>query len=122
MSKTINSTSYKGEPWKHVVLVWYKSTNMPATFDTVIPKGSWVLVTGVNGYVASHTADQLLQHGYKVRGTVRNTTKNQWIKDLFDRKYGAGCFELVQVEDMTSPGAFDHAVKGKFSQLDTYSC
>ncbi|OJJ05814.1 hypothetical protein ASPVEDRAFT_895034 [Aspergillus versicolor CBS 583.65] len=85
---------------------------MPETFDSVIPNGSWVLVTGVNGYVASHTADQLLQHGYKVRGTVRNTTKNQWIKDLFDRKYGAGCFELGQVEDMTSPGAFDHAVKG----------
>ncbi|OJJ57351.1 hypothetical protein ASPSYDRAFT_154282 [Aspergillus sydowii CBS 593.65] len=84
----------------------------PATFDTVMPKGSWILVTGVNGYVASHTADQLLQHGYNVRGTVRNLARNRWIKDLFDRKYGAGRFVLVQVEDMTSPGAFDHAVKG----------
>lgn len=78
-----------------------------------MPKGSWILVTGVNGYVASHTADQLLQHGYKVRGTVRNLSKNWWIKDLFDRKYGAGRFEIAQVEGMTSPGAFDHAVKGK---------
>ena len=95
-----------------------------ATFDTVMPKGSWILVTGVNGYVASHTADQLLQHGYNVRGTVRNLSKNRWIKDLFDRKYGAGRFEIVQVEDMTSPGAFDHAVKGKLSPvgyIDTYS-
>lgn len=28
-----------------------------------IPKGSTVLVTGVTGFIASHTADQLLQAG-----------------------------------------------------------
>ncbi|OJJ69778.1 hypothetical protein ASPBRDRAFT_31688 [Aspergillus brasiliensis CBS 101740] len=86
---------------------------MEQTFtNTEIPKGSWVLVTGVNGYVASHTADQLLQHGYRVRGTVRNLSKNQWVEDLFREKYGVDRFELVQVEDMTVPDAFDQAVKG----------
>ncbi|GKZ20832.1 hypothetical protein AbraIFM66951_004099 [Aspergillus brasiliensis] len=80
--------------------------------NTAIPKDSWVLVTGVNGYVASHTADQLLQHGYRVRGTVRNPSKSQWVEDLFREKYGVDRFELVQVEDMTVPVAFDQAVKG----------
>ncbi|GKZ36198.1 hypothetical protein AbraIFM66950_007194 [Aspergillus brasiliensis] len=80
--------------------------------NTAIPEGSWVLVTGVNGYVASHTADQLLQRGYRVRGTVRNLSKSQWVEDLFREKYGVDHFELVQVEDMTVPGAFDQAVKG----------
>ncbi|RDW78933.1 aldehyde reductase II [Aspergillus mulundensis] len=81
-------------------------------FNPVSPPGSWILVTGVNGYVASHVADQLLQRGYKVRGTVRDPSKAQWTETLFREKYGQGAFELVRVEDMTVPGAFDHAVKG----------
>lgn len=89
---------------------------MSAT-SSAIPKDSCVLVTGVNGYVASHTADQLLRHGYKVRGTVRNPAKSQWIQDLFERKYGAGRFELVQVEDMAAPAAFDQAMKGEFHTM-----
>ncbi|PLB54788.1 NAD(P)-binding protein [Aspergillus steynii IBT 23096] len=79
---------------------------------SAIPPDSCILVTGVNGYVASHTADQLLHHGYRVRGTVRSPSKSQWIKDLFDRKYGPGRFELATVEDMTRPDAFDRAIKG----------
>ncbi|GLA19226.1 hypothetical protein AnigIFM62618_006895 [Aspergillus niger] len=79
--------------------------------NTAIPKGSWILVTGVNGYVASHTASQLLRQGYRVRGTVRNPSKSQWVEDLFHEKYGADHFELVRVEDITVPGAFDDAVK-----------
>lgn len=85
----------------------------PASTNTGIPKDSWVLVTGVNGYVASHTADQLLQQGYRVRGTVRDPSKSRWIEHLFHEKYGADRFELVRVDDMTAPGAFDQAVKGK---------
>ncbi|RAK84428.1 NAD(P)-binding protein [Aspergillus costaricaensis CBS 115574] len=84
----------------------------PASTNTGIPKDSWVLVTGANGYVASHTADQLLQQGYRVRGTVRDPSKSRWIEHLFHEKYGADRFELVRVEDMTAPGAFDQAVKG----------
>lgn len=36
-------------------------------------KNAKVLVTGVTGYVGAHVAQQLLLHGYKVRGTVRST-------------------------------------------------
>lgn len=80
--------------------------------SSAIPKESIVLVTGVNGYIGSHTADQLLSLGYKVRGTVRDATKSQWAQQLFDKKYGKGKFELFVVSDIAIDGAFDEAVKG----------
>lgn len=81
--------------------------------DAVIPVGSWILVTGTNGYIASHVADKLLQLGYNVRGSVRNLEKSHWIQDLFNQRYGDNRFELVLVEDATRKGAFEESVKGK---------
>lgn len=78
----------------------------------VIAPGSWILVTGANGFIASHVADELLKIGYKVRGTVRDATRSSWLQELFDKKYGPGKFEMVVVEDMVTPGAFDEATKG----------
>ncbi|KAJ3545214.1 hypothetical protein NM208_g2629 [Fusarium decemcellulare] len=80
--------------------------------NLAVPKGSIVLVTGANGLLGSHTAKQFLEYGYKVRGTVRDPTKNSWLLDAFDKSYGKGKFELFQVSDMSSEGAFDEAVKG----------
>lgn len=78
-----------------------------------IPEGSTVLVTGVNGYIGSHTADQLLLAGFKVRGTVRDASRAQWVPDLFNKKHGPGKFELFVVPKMNDEGAFDEAVKGQ---------
>ena len=83
----------------------------------VIAPGSMILVTGANGYVASHVADQFLEAGYKVRGTVRDAKKSSWLQELFDQKYGPGKFETVVVEDMKVPGAFDEATKGSLLHL-----
>lgn len=80
--------------------------------NLAVPKGSTVLVTGANGLLGSHIADQFLEHGYKVRGTVRDTEKNAWLQAAFEKKYGKGSFELVKVSDLTAEGAFDEAVKG----------
>lgn len=77
-----------------------------------IPKGSIVLVTGVNGYIGSHTADQLLSFGYKVRGTVRDASRCQWVQKFFDEKYGKRRSELAVVAHISPDGAFDEAVKG----------
>lgn len=77
-----------------------------------IPKGSWILVTGANGYIASHITDQLLRLGYNIRGTVRDLNKHKWIEERFNSKNN-GKFELVQVEDAMRPGAFDDAIRGK---------
>ncbi|KAL8721136.1 MAG: hypothetical protein Q9225_002119 [Loekoesia sp. 1 TL-2023] len=77
-----------------------------------IPIGSLVLVTGISGYIGSHVADQLLQAGYRVRGTVRDESKGEWVRELFSRKYGEGKTETVVVTDMAHDGAFDEACKG----------
>ena len=88
---------------------------MPPNFNgkpPAIPPGSTVLVTGANGYIGSHIADQLIQAGYLVRGTSRDTTKTAWMTEMFDQKYGKGKFEAVVVKDMAESGAFDEACKG----------
>ncbi|OJJ35827.1 hypothetical protein ASPWEDRAFT_41068 [Aspergillus wentii DTO 134E9] len=80
-------------------------------FTTALPSGSTILVTGVNGFVASHVADQLLHHGYRIRGSVRDMQKSSWLQNTFEKKYGNDRFELVQVEDMTVDGAWDKAIQ-----------
>lgn len=45
-------------------------------------KNSKVLVTGVSGYIGAHVAQQLLLHGYDVRGSVRSTADEAKINKL----------------------------------------
>jgi len=77
-----------------------------------LPKGSLVLVTGANGFVASHVVDRLLEDGFNVRGSVRSGEKGKWLHEVFEAKFGKGRFETVVVPDMEPDGAFDAAVKG----------
>ncbi|KAI8692031.1 Rhodanese domain-containing protein [Fusarium sp. Ph1] len=80
---------------------------------TAIPQGSWVLVTGANGYSGSHVVMELLKHGFNVRGTVRNLEYSQWLLDHPSVKpfVDQGRVELV-LADTSKPGDFDEAVKG----------
>lgn len=78
-----------------------------------MPKGSLVLVTGANSYLASHVILQFLERGYKVRGTVRDIEKTSWlVEDLFKTASENGSFELVRVPNFIASNAFDEAVKG----------
>jgi nucleoside-diphosphate-sugar epimerase len=78
-----------------------------------IPKGSWVLVTGATGYIGSQIILNLLERGYKVRGTVRDVKGSAWVADELFPKYAAsGALELFEVKDIAAHGAFDEAVKG----------
>lgn len=86
--------------------------------NAVLPVGSTILVTGANSYLATHVIDQLLKLGYKVRGSVRDVSKNSWLIPLFS-KYGDGAIELVEVKDISIEGAFDEAAKGS-SSLSTH--
>lgn len=85
---------------------------MGAPADAVLSPGSLMLVTGVNGFVGSYVADQILEYGYRVRGTVRSVQKAAWMTEYFDKKYGKGKFELVEVKELDKKGALDDAVKG----------
>ena len=77
-----------------------------------IPPGSWILVTGVNGFICGHTAKQLLDRGYKVRGTVRGASKSAWLtNDLFAVEAASSSFEIVEVRDLAAPDAFSTAMR-----------
>ncbi len=78
--------------------------------DRRIAQDEWILVTGANGYIASHVIDILLDQGYNVRGTVRN--EKAWLNKYFENKYDTGRFETHILTTMEKESAFDEAVKG----------
>jgi nucleoside-diphosphate-sugar epimerase len=70
-----------------------------------------VLITGINGFVAVHTAVKYLENGWNVRGTVRSADKG-------DKALALPCFkqykdkvDYVIVEDLIK-GDFSEALKG----------
>ncbi|MBE3045466.1 NAD-dependent epimerase/dehydratase family protein, partial [Candidatus Bathyarchaeota archaeon] len=70
------------------------------------------LVTGVNGLIASHVADQLLAAGHRVRGTVRSATHASWLLPLFESRHGPGRFGLVQLDGAGGEAAWEAALRG----------
>lgn len=70
-----------------------------------------VVVTGVTGYVGAEVARQLLDRGYKVRGTTRNIDKAR--KDGFVTALEGAEARLELVEaDLLVEGSFDAALVG----------
>lgn len=83
------------------------------THQAAIPRGSLVLVTGATGFVASHTIKTFLEHGFRVRGTVRNRPKAAFLSEGPFGKYAEnGSLELVDVPDMEAEGAYKEAIRG----------
>ncbi|KAH8655888.1 hypothetical protein BX600DRAFT_470469 [Xylariales sp. PMI_506] len=81
--------------------------------QTTIPAGSWILITGATGYIATNTAKEFFARGYKVRGTVRSLEKARFVTDeIFPEEAKRGDLELVEVPDITVPHAFVDAIKG----------
>ncbi|KAL4941756.1 hypothetical protein BDV06DRAFT_235888 [Aspergillus oleicola] len=76
-----------------------------------IPLNSIVVVLGANGYIAQETCHKLLEAGYRVRGAVRDITRNTWVHELFNSRF-PGKFELIQVVDFGAVGAFEEAFRG----------
>lgn len=69
-----------------------------------------VLVTGVTGYVGSQVARELLESGYRVRGTTRDPEAARQAGHLTSLP-GADRLELVAA-DLMDPGSIDAAVAG----------
>jgi nucleoside-diphosphate-sugar epimerase len=88
--------------------------------DTMTTSDKVVLVTGINGYIATHIGLQLLQKGYKVRGTSRSDSAREHLVAGAFHAY-ASQYEHVQVPDITAPGAFDAAVRGVHAIIHTAS-
>ena len=71
-----------------------------------------VLISGINGYIASRTAETFLEAGYSVRGTVRSLSSAKGLQDVLKDYVKVGKLSVVEVPDITKSGAFDEAVKG----------
>lgn len=72
----------------------------------IVPENGLVLVTGANGFLAGNIVQTLLDQGFRVRGTVRDASKHQWMLSHFGSK-----FSFAQVQDMTAKDAFRDAIK-----------
>ena len=73
--------------------------------------GKTVLVTGINGYIASVLGQFLLSKGYSIRGTTRRSVTSE---PLLNGPYAEyrDRVQIFEVADMTVSGAFDEAAKG----------
>ncbi|KAF2703770.1 NAD(P)-binding protein [Pleomassaria siparia CBS 279.74] len=68
---------------------------------------STILVTGANGYIASHTVSQLLSKGYKVIGTVRSSSKR---KHVLSTHASHGQLSVIVVEDISRASCYMDAI------------
>ena len=55
------------------------------------------MVTGASGFIAIHCIQQLLNQGYKVRGTVRSLQNEKKVKPLKDLEHSEA-LELVEAD------------------------
>ncbi|KZT23529.1 NAD(P)-binding protein [Neolentinus lepideus HHB14362 ss-1] len=67
------------------------------------------LITGATSYIGAHIAQQLLEKGWYVRGTVRSQTKAQRLHVTFK---AGDRFETVEVKNVQKKESFTEAVKG----------
>ncbi|KAK2758598.1 putative secondary metabolism biosynthetic enzyme [Arachnomyces sp. PD_36] len=94
---------------------FFKSIYLNGSFysmsESAITKGSTVLVTGANGFIASHVADQILQAGCRVKGTVRSAEKAELISEISEKRHGKDVSSYVVVEDIAAEGALNDAMQ-----------
>jgi len=74
------------------------------------PSSTRVLVTGAGSFVGLHTLLQLLQLGYKVRGTVRTESHADHVKEVLAKQTVTENLELV-LADLTKDEGWHEAVR-----------
>jgi nucleoside-diphosphate-sugar epimerase len=71
-----------------------------------------VLVTGSSGFIGTHCVLQLLEQGYKVRGTVRDLDRVKDLRDIFSRHTQAADYlEFIQT-DLLKDDGWEESVAG----------
>ena len=73
-------------------------------------ESKFFLVTGATGFIGAHVLDEILRRGHKVRAAVRSKSKAEQIAQA--RPQYSNLLEFTFIDDLTSPGVFDDAVKG----------
>src|SRR5262245_42852164 len=70
-----------------------------------------VLITGISGFIAKHCAVELLNAGYRVRGTVRNASAREAVRATLGQHADVGALELVEA-DLLVDDRWPKAVEG----------
>ncbi len=70
-----------------------------------------VAVTGASGYIALHIIAELLDAGYRVRGTLRDMSRADSIRSALDRHTETSNLEFVAADLMSDTG-WDEAMAG----------
>jgi dihydroflavonol-4-reductase len=71
-----------------------------------------VLVTGASGFIGLHCVLQLLQQGYRVRGTVRSEARANEVREAMERNVDVGDrLEIVEA-DLTCDAGWADAARG----------
>jgi dihydroflavonol-4-reductase len=79
-----------------------------------------VLVTGVSGFIAKHCAVELLNAGYRVRGTIRSLGRSAQVKDTLARHADTSRLEFAET-DLESDAGWNEALAGCTSVLHVAS-
>ncbi len=72
-----------------------------------IPAETMVLVTGASGFIGLHCVRELLQNGYRVRGTVRSLAREPELRDALAKHVDTNHLELVEADLMSDEGWAD---------------
>jgi nucleoside-diphosphate-sugar epimerase len=56
-----------------------------------------IFVTGVNGHIGNHIVRDLLEHGYAVKGSVRDATDPQKVDHVLAHATNLGCEERLEI-------------------------
>jgi nucleoside-diphosphate-sugar epimerase len=84
----------------------------PQLQKPLLEPGALILVTAANGFIASHIVDQLLNFGYRVRGTVRSQARSSWMTPFFTARHPNASLEIVELPDIGVRGCYDAALVG----------
>lgn len=81
---------------------------MPHAETLPICPPSLIVVTGANGFIASHTIDSLLRAGFRVLGTVRSQSKADIVHKTFAQLLpdASSLLSTAVVPDITDPEAY----------------
>jgi nucleoside-diphosphate-sugar epimerase len=73
-----------------------------------------VLVTGASGFIGLHCVLQLLEGGYRVRGTVRNAGRADEVREAMEARVAADAARRLQLveADLTADEGWEDAASG----------
>jgi dihydroflavonol-4-reductase len=70
-----------------------------------------VLITGISGFIAKHCAVEMLNAGYRVRGTLRSLTRSTQVRDTLAKHADTTRLEFAQA-DLESDAGWNDALAG----------